>query len=663
MSICHRILPSKMALRWPMSASLIAFVMYYATVARGVTLVDSGELILACQSLGIAHPPGFPLYLLIGHLFSHLPLGETAFRLGLMSAFFAALLAAFGALILGEIGSQRIPDLGRATLGWCQLTTALTLAFSSTVWAWATVAEVYTLNLSLLAGSVWALLRWRRFREREYSGASYLVLASLLYGLALGVHHLSGLLMLPAIIWWLGRWGRTLRTLRLVPMASILGAAVVGLSSYLYLPWRASHRPLLNWGNPQSFDNFLNHVGARQYRTHLVSGSWQQVGENLSYFATQMVNQFTLLGTVFALFGIIWLWRRDRTWLGFSSLVILFALGYSANYNIAEDRSAYGLTTTLMVSTWVGSGLLGLVEFSSRRRRILLGFVGGALVLANVAAHFKANDHRRDQIARHFVEDTLEGIAEGGLLLTLDWQFYSPFWYLHHGQGYRPDVTVIDVNLARKSWYLSEYLARIYPETVHSSRTEMQLYISLLKRWEHGEDVDPSELTRSFSEFINSLIEQHRGEVHFTVPMEPGVGAGYAWIPHGLTMKRVADPSRYEPSPRLHIEPLLGGGVAEHEAVRSKLRPHYARMLGNRAFFLQGLGQFDEALDLVDQSLRLQPMAQTFKLRGDIEYRTGQFWEARSSWEAALILQPDFEEARTALGHLDEKPSEKSPRH
>ena len=64
---------------------------YLLTLAPTVTLVDSGELILACHSLGIAHPPGFPLYVLIGHLFAQLPFDHVAYRLNLTSAFFAAL--------------------------------------------------------------------------------------------------------------------------------------------------------------------------------------------------------------------------------------------------------------------------------------------------------------------------------------------------------------------------------------------------------------------------------------------------------------------------------------------------------------------------------------------------------------------------------------------
>ena len=94
---------------------VIAFGFYLLTLAPTVTLVDSGELILACHSLGIAHPPGFPLYVLIGHLFAQLPFGNVAYRLNLMSALFAALtaLTVFCAVRLIKANRTRLLSLLR----------------------------------------------------------------------------------------------------------------------------------------------------------------------------------------------------------------------------------------------------------------------------------------------------------------------------------------------------------------------------------------------------------------------------------------------------------------------------------------------------------------------------------------------------------------------
>src|SRR5436305_10621903 len=66
-----------------------AITLYISTLAPTVTLVDSGELMLAAHTLGVAHPPGFPLYVLLAHIFTWLPIGSVATRVNFASAMFA----------------------------------------------------------------------------------------------------------------------------------------------------------------------------------------------------------------------------------------------------------------------------------------------------------------------------------------------------------------------------------------------------------------------------------------------------------------------------------------------------------------------------------------------------------------------------------------------
>src|SRR5689334_21181486 len=81
----------------------LSLLLYTCTLAPTVTLVDSGELIVAARFLGVAHPPGFPLYLMLAHLFSLFPIGNVAVRVNFASAFFAALACAMLSLVVFEI--------------------------------------------------------------------------------------------------------------------------------------------------------------------------------------------------------------------------------------------------------------------------------------------------------------------------------------------------------------------------------------------------------------------------------------------------------------------------------------------------------------------------------------------------------------------------------
>src|SRR6266436_4576523 len=78
---------------------VVALLLYTFTLAPTVTLVDSGELILAAQGLGVAHPPGFPLWVILAHLASLVPLGNVAVRINFSSALFAALASAMLTLV------------------------------------------------------------------------------------------------------------------------------------------------------------------------------------------------------------------------------------------------------------------------------------------------------------------------------------------------------------------------------------------------------------------------------------------------------------------------------------------------------------------------------------------------------------------------------------
>src|SRR5207244_3255003 len=122
-----------------------------------VTLVDSGELIVAARFLGVAHPPGFPLYLMLAHLASVVPIGNVAARVNFASAFFAALAAAMLTLVVTELGtatkgglrkSARKERPSRSTIRTDNdflltiipaICSGLLLACSRTLWSYATI--------------------------------------------------------------------------------------------------------------------------------------------------------------------------------------------------------------------------------------------------------------------------------------------------------------------------------------------------------------------------------------------------------------------------------------------------------------------------------------------------------------------------------------------
>jgi uncharacterized membrane protein len=146
---------------WLQAGALAAalFVLYAASAPRSVALEDDGLFVLSSYFLGIEHPPGYPLYTLLGKLFTLLPVGSVAYRVHLLSALFGA--AACGLLWM----CARTLVEGRAP-AWLA---ALGLGLAPVFWSQSVIAEVYTLNAFFFVLMVWLGLR---ATGRSTSGSS-----------------------------------------------------------------------------------------------------------------------------------------------------------------------------------------------------------------------------------------------------------------------------------------------------------------------------------------------------------------------------------------------------------------------------------------------------------------------------------------------------------
>jgi hypothetical protein len=166
---------------------LVALVVYSWTLAPTVTLTDSGELIVAAYGLGVAHPPGTPLWVMLAHLASLVPVGSVAVRINLSSAVFAALACAMLTLVVAELlvtascfaaprrrnkaahqGNIESSNIDRLLIFAPAVGAGLLMAFSRTLWSYATIAEVYTLNAFLVLLVFFLVVRWRRRRHMTH---------------------------------------------------------------------------------------------------------------------------------------------------------------------------------------------------------------------------------------------------------------------------------------------------------------------------------------------------------------------------------------------------------------------------------------------------------------------------------------------------------------
>src|SRR5438094_4531306 len=242
----RQIRPSPAALLCASVVFVATLSLYSWTLAPTVTLMASGELVVVSHGLGVAHPPGFPLWTILAHLASLVPVGNVAVRINFTSALFAALASATLTLVVAELmiaasyltapkrsekgtrrskktaspvareGKDNDSGVSRILVFAPAIGAGLLMGFSRTLWSYATIAEVYTLNTLLICVIFFLMLRWRRsiIADRRRIGVpvegvrsagadtahdAFLYAAALVFGLALGVHHVSVAFILPAL--------------------------------------------------------------------------------------------------------------------------------------------------------------------------------------------------------------------------------------------------------------------------------------------------------------------------------------------------------------------------------------------------------------------------------------------------------------------------------
>lgn len=334
---------------------------YVVTLAPTISFFDSGEMIAGAYTLGVAHPPGYPVYVTLGKLFTFIPLNNVAYRVNLMSAFFAALTSVMiyyitrATLDDGEDSwGLSLPLPGMKRVGIPEIAgffSAMAFALSYNLWAWAVVSKFYTLNAFVVSCILMLLIRWRRARRDEGDAGgghsmAYIYVLAFLCGIA-GVVHISQFVLLPMYMLYIllvdwrvfldyrhekgaGALRAVLGTLRGIHfklLFMMLFFFMLGHSIYMHLPLRASQEPLINWGSATTWRQFLWDYNREGYGVIGGTRSWGLFWEQAKSF--NLVREFTWAGIPLILGGLWGHYRKDWrhfTVLVFGSILMTFSI-------------------------------------------------------------------------------------------------------------------------------------------------------------------------------------------------------------------------------------------------------------------------------------------------------------------------------------------------
>ncbi len=434
-----------------------ALALYVKTTAPTLLMADPAEFQLACNVLGVVHPTGYPLYVIVGWVWSHLlPLGDGAYRINLLSALFAAATVGLTYPLVLEVLQHASPGPPAAQRRAVAILATLTLAVSRTFWSQALWAEVYALNSLFVVVVLLLLLRWCK------SGSPRtLELAALTCGLSL-THHRTMIFLLPSSLLFVWLTDRSVfRKARL--LLTLLALVAIPQVLYLYIPWRAPVTPYLHLeltpGRTLSlYDNtlggFLGFVMGEMFRGEL--GVQAPLLGRLEQAARLLLGQFGMPGVALGLVGLTRLVlgpRRGsaRRILALLALSYAALVGFTLVYNVGDIHVFY-TPSYIIFALWIAAGMAWLVE-------VVRGAGGGALTVPRRAGcyllltlltmlpgsflwnNYPSVDRSGDHRAREWAEEVLaQPIPQGAILVSNDRNDITPLLYLQYVEDQRPDL-------------------------------------------------------------------------------------------------------------------------------------------------------------------------------------------------------------------------------
>jgi hypothetical protein len=436
---------------WIVAAGLFVFtqVIYALTLYPTVAYGDSGTLTSVAYTLGIAHPPGYPLFTLIAHVFTRIPFESVAWRVNFASAVFGSAATFFLFMTMIRLTKNL----------WASLLTAGLYAFSPIIWHHSLFAEVFSLNNFFIALIAFLSLKYSR-RPNDKT----LFLISYITGLALAHHHSS--------IFWMGPvWIRlffieksrvfSFRTLRTCILLILLG-----LSPYLYLRIIAMTDPPVVWGDLSSWLEFSRHIQRFRYGSlSLVpdsGGGGADALRSLWFYLRHIPLQLMFVGVLFAVWG---LYRgvRDRSGRGFITTTaaafvlsvgifhLLAHLPVEENNQWAMHIQKFWVMPNLFLFIWLGFGFYKITSSAGSLGR-LAPVIAITLVILQIAVSFSSANQSDNWFYYHDAQRKLQPLPERTILLTSGDTADHTIQYLQTCEGMREDVTVAALGMLNQYW-------------------------------------------------------------------------------------------------------------------------------------------------------------------------------------------------------------------
>ncbi|HPZ10055.1 MAG TPA: DUF2723 domain-containing protein [Candidatus Eremiobacteraeota bacterium] len=461
---------------YPAISFFIPFILYIIFLCPTIAGGDSPELITAAYVMGVPHPPGYPLYTIMGKLFTCIPFYSIAWRVNLMSAFLDSCCCLLVFLSLNKITRDPASSL-------CG---SISLACSRFFWHYSEVAEVFALNNFFASLLIYILICWREkiLNAQAVSGVrgatGYLYLFSFCYGLSLTNHH-TMILLFPAFLFFILYYRRNFFLNLKVLLPSFL-LFLTGLLPYIYLPLAAMREPPMNWMNPVNSKNFkaiilrenygsLSLISKKIFKDFHIKPT--STVKKLSVYFTFLYHQFAITGLLLGITGLIYGFSKDFLPFNIFLLIAFFFCGpffiILANMPVEIPLllgvlHRFYIMSAVIFAFWIGTGTYKLFK-SLRYREIFSVIITSICFLILFFSNLKEADFRDNYLAFDYGKNILSSLPEDSILFLKGDLPSMTIDYLQMVEGYRTDVHVIDQVKLHHKWYVHQIKKR-FPHVI-----------------------------------------------------------------------------------------------------------------------------------------------------------------------------------------------------
>lgn len=482
-----------------------SLLVYWLTFARGVFWWDSGELIANVATLGIAHRPGFPIYILLARVFSFFTPGSLTFKVNLFSSLMASVSLVTLFLIFVQLRKQ-IKTFSKISDKLFHLVSLLSITlvgFTYSFWIQAVRAEVYTLAVFaflLLLYLALGLSEGTRKLASPWQTKIFLSFCFIL-GLGLGNHYAILISTIPALVYLIIK-SNFRKFLNRKIIFTGLCLFILGVSVYLYLPTRASADPIFNWGNPSNLTQLLKSVFALESLQKMEPATNTSFWSNLFGTINLITDQLGFLALIISLLGLFYIYQNNKKWFWFACWLILgncLITTVLTDEFIADnpDLHAYLIPSMIVLGFGFGFGVLFILSnlksvFYAKKRvfRFQNLFYPLSIVIIAIISLLPAyNSYPKANLSKNnfpsqYAKSIITDLPQNSLVIIDNPNLDFIIRGLQYGEKVRTDLVILNRSFLPADWYCQQE-RRKHPEVfqgIPDNKVGEPLFVNVAKK-------------------------------------------------------------------------------------------------------------------------------------------------------------------------------------